>query len=342
VHALRDESSPHVLIELARRIRAGPGRERHVHLVVENVFNQATLLGAPGDPERYDAQWNDDFHHCMHALLTGEDDGYYVDFVARAHELLRRTLTEGFAFQGEHSHYRRGRARGEPSGHLPPTAFVCYLQNHDVIGNRAQGERLASIVADVSALRAAVAILLLAPAPPLLFMGEEWAAPEPFLFFCDFGPELAREVREGRRREFQRFTRDRRAVELPDANDPKTFRAATLDWTRLCQAPHSEWLDYYRVLLAIRAREIAPRVPRIRSASAGGLGPLVLVRWRMSDGATLALEANLSAAPVRAPRSGSGRVLFTTPRTGAHVSQDDLPPWAVTWRLEQDDGSRRC
>jgi len=340
VHALRDSSSPHILIELARRVRAGPGRERHVHLVLENVFNQATLLGSPGDPERYDAQWNDDFHYCLHALLTDENDGYYVDFVGRAHELLRRCLAQGFSFQGERSRYRGGRVRGEPSSHLPPTAFVCFLQNHDKIGNRARGDRLTSIVRDASALRAAVAILLLAPAPPLLFMGEEWGAPEPFPFFCDFEPELARRVTEGRMREFE--ARFRRGAALPDPNDPASFRAATLDWTRLGAAPHSEWLNYYRELLGIRAREIVLRVPHITGASAGGTGALLLVRWRLSDGATLALDANLSAEPVRAA-SGAGRVLFATPRAEvARGFEAELPAWGVIWRLEPDDpGSRR-
>jgi maltooligosyltrehalose trehalohydrolase len=340
VHSICDDSSPHILTELARRARAGPGRERHVHLVLENVLNQASVLGAPGDPERYDAQWNDDFHHCLHALLTGEDDGYYVDFAERPHELLRRCLAEGFSFQGESSRYRGGRARGEPSGALPPTAFVCFLQNHDQIGNRAQGDRLSSIVRDGAALRAAVAILLLAPAPPLLFMGEEWAAPEPFPFFCDFGPELARQVREGRLREFERFTRFRGAAALPNANDPATFRSAALDWTRLAQAPHSQWLEYYRTLLDIRSREIAPRVPRIAHAEATGSGALLHVRWSMADGETLVLVANLSSGPVPAPPDRPGRMLFSTPSdSSAPGSEHELPPWSVTWRLERHDAT---
>ena len=301
-------------------MRAGPGRERHVHLVLENVHNQATLLGAPGDAERYDAQWNDDFHHGLHVLLTGEDDGYYVDFAERPHELLRRCLAEGFAFQGERSRYRGGRARGEPSAHLPPTAFVCFLQNHDQIGNRALGERLASSCATLSALRAAVAILLLAPAPPLLFMGEEWAAPEPFPFFCDFGPELARQVRAGRLREFERFTRYGRAAELPDANDPATFRAATLDWARLRQAPHSEWLEYYRALLGIRAREIVPRVLRITMPPASGSGSLLLVRW----GTVRWRDARARGEPLR--------------RTGACVA---VPPAACYSRRRAAAVARR-
>ncbi len=340
VHALCDSSSPHILTELARRVRAGPGRERHVHLVVENVRNQATLLGAPGDAERYDAQWNDDFHHCLHVLLTGEDDGYYIDFAKRPHELLGRSLAEGFSFQGENSRYRGGRPRGESSAHLPPTAFVCFLQNHDQIGNRAQGDRLSSLVRDPSALRAAVAILLLAPAPPLMFMGEEWGAPEPFPFFCDFGPELARQVREGRLREFERFTRFRGSAALPDANDPATFRAATLDWARLEQPPHVHWLEYYRALLTLRAREIVPLVPRITHATTSGGGSLLRVRWSTRDGVALALDANLSATPVRASPSDAGRLLFATPHTAAASGpEDEWPPWSVSWRLEARDGS---
>src|SRR5690606_33956629 len=144
-----------------------------------------------------DAQWNDDEHHCLHVILTGETDGYYADYAGRPQALLARCLAEGYAYQGEVSHHEGEVPRGEPSAHLPPTAFVPFLQNHDQIGNRARGERLAHLVDNDDALYAVIAVLLLAPSPPLLFMGEEWAAPEPFPYFCDFGPELAQKVREG-------------------------------------------------------------------------------------------------------------------------------------------------
>src|SRR5579872_6769263 len=204
VHAICDDTTPDLLTEIAGTLRRGPGRDRPIYLVLENARNQARYLAAAGSAERFDAQWNDDEHHCLHVILTAERDGYYQDYAARPHALLCRCLAQGFAYQGERSAHE-GAPRGEPSGHLPPTAFVPFLQNHDQIGNRARGERLSAIVESEAALRAAVAILLLAPSPPLLFMGEEWAASQPFPYFCDFGPELAEKVREGRRREFARF-----------------------------------------------------------------------------------------------------------------------------------------
>ncbi|MDP9096933.1 MAG: malto-oligosyltrehalose trehalohydrolase, partial [Pseudomonadota bacterium] len=194
VHAIGDEN---FLIELARitRGRVEPGR--HIALVLEHEKNRAALLG--GAP-RFDAQWADDFHHAVHVLLTGEQEGYYQGF-EEATEHLRRVLAEGFAYQGE---IPKGdvEPRGEPSGHLPPTAFVMCLQNHDQIGNRAMGDRLASLV-EPAALRAATALLLLTPFVPMLFMGEEWASTTPFLFFTDHHDELADLVRDGRRSEFK-------------------------------------------------------------------------------------------------------------------------------------------
>ena len=173
-------------------MQAGPGRERHIHLVLENDHNAARYLdrGEDGAPRLYVAQWNDDAHHALHLLATGESDGYYEDYADAPLRHLGRILTEGFAYQGEPSAYRDGERRGEPSTHLPLTAFVNLLQNHDQVGNRAFGERIDRL-ASPEALRAVTAVLLLAPSPPLLFMGEEFAAPEPFLFFCDFGDDLA-------------------------------------------------------------------------------------------------------------------------------------------------------
>src|SRR6185312_3776678 len=146
--------------------------------------------GEPGAPEGFDAQWNDDVHHCLHVILTGETDGYYEDYARAPQALLCRGLAQGFVYQGELSKHA-GRERGEPSAALPPSAFVNFLQDHDQIGNRAFGERLSALVGNAAAMRAATAIVLLAPAPPMLFMGEEWEAAQPFPYFCDFGPELA-------------------------------------------------------------------------------------------------------------------------------------------------------
>ena len=231
VHAIKDDSETHLMLEIARTVRSGPGALRNVYLVLENGANQARLLG----PDKCDAQWDDDVHHCLHTIITGERDGYYEDYADNPHAMLCRCLATGFGYQGEQSRHE-GHARGEPSGHLPPTAFVIFQQNHDQIGNRALGERLSHIVKNEDALRAMTAVVLLAPSVPMLFMGEEWAAAEPFPYFCDFQPELAQAVREGRKREFAkfaRFTDPEQRQRIPDPTDPRTVAAARLDWTRL-------------------------------------------------------------------------------------------------------------
>ena len=195
VHELADDSPRPFLHELAERARAAVEPGRVVHLVLENDDNDPALL------ESYDAQWNDDVHHALHALLTGEREGYYRDYTVQPARLLARALAEGFAYQGESSRHRGGVPRGARSDDRPATAFVDFLQNHDQVGNRAFGERIASLAPD-DAVRAASAVVLLAPAIPLLFMGQEWSATTPFLFFSDFGPDLGAAVTEGRRREF--------------------------------------------------------------------------------------------------------------------------------------------
>ncbi len=341
VHAIHDESTPHILAEIARAVRTGPGRERPIHLVLENAANEAHRLDGPGIAESFDAQWNDDVHHCLHVILTGETDGYYEDYAQGPHALLCRGLAEGFVYQGEHS-VHEGRPRGEPSAHLPPTAFINFLQNHDQIGNRACGERLSSLVRNEVALRAAAAIVLLAPSPPMLFMGEEWEAPQPFAYFCDFEPELAAKVREGRRREFARFERFRDALDrLPDAADPATARAAVLDWSVLAEPAHARAFDHYRRLLALRRREIAPRIPQMRTARCIRLeqSGAFAVDWALADGSTLHLLANLSDATVPLVTRMAGRLIFAThPDIRRAVTRNELEPWSVTWLLSRRHG----
>jgi maltooligosyltrehalose trehalohydrolase len=336
VHAIVDDSELHIFKELAARLRAGPGSTRPIFLILETHANEAHLLGTAGASDTHDAQWNDDVHHCLHVILTGEADGYYADYAERAHALLCRALAHGFAYQGEISSYQ-GTARGEPSAHLPPTAFVSFLQNHDQIGNRAHGERLGALVASDAALLAATAVLLLAPAPPMLFMGEEWGALEPFAYFCDLSAELNEKIRQGRRREFARFGRFADAHELPDPASAATFEAARLDWTRVSVARHAHWLEQYRRLLAIRQRDIVPLVPLIRSGrcSLTENANAFAVDWGLADRSTLHLLANL--APAAAPMVGrtAGRVIYAThPDIRGTVSNNELPPWSVTWLLE--------
>ena len=339
VHAIRDDSRPDILEELAQAVQRGPGRERPIHLVLENDDNASRYLlnGHGGCGGGYRAQWNDDIHHALHVLLTGERDGYYRDYRDRPTRQLARCLAEGFAFQGEPSPYRGGALRGEPSGHLPPTAFVSLLQSHDQVGNRAFGERIVAL-ADPQAVRTAIVILLLAPSPPLLFMGEEFGATSPFLFFCDFDAALARAVTQGRRREFARFARfadpaDRERI--PDPAQESTFAQSRLDWGCLRQSAHLEWLALYRELLHIRRDHIVPRLHGIRGemARARIVGDRALaVQWVLGDGSRLKLHANLGNEWVDGFGQPKGEPLFAYPGQFAPDS-GTRPPWSAVWWL---------
>ncbi len=337
VHTIADDSKPHFLEELASAVSAGPGAGRNVHLMLENDRNEAHYLASPepGRRGRYAAQWNDDLHHALHVLLTGEGDGYYEDYADAPLWHLGRSLAEGFSYQGEVSRHRGGVPRGELSAGLPPTAFIGALQNHDQIGNRAFGERIMQLASE-DAVRAATAVLLLAPSIPLLFMGEEWGASEPFPFFCDFSGELAAAVTRGRRAEFGRFPafRDaaRRAL-IPDPNARRTFESARLRW-RVSSAARRRWL-WHRELLAVRHREIMPRIADL----SGGCGQFIVsaekaltVSWRLADGSVLALVTNLGAVAVPAPDWPVGTVLYAA--GGAQAGAPRLPPWSVIWLLD--------
>jgi malto-oligosyltrehalose trehalohydrolase len=341
-HAIHDESSPHILEEIAETVRASLPANRHVHLVLENDANQTRHLArdAAGHPRHYAAQWNDDVHHALHVLLTGETGGYYGDYAEAPVRHFGRALAEGFAYQGEPSPFRRGRERGEPSAHLPPGAFIGFLQNHDQVGNRAYGERIEAL-ADSAAVEAALGILLLAPPPPLVFMGEEWAAPQPFPFFCDFEPDLARRVRTGRLREFSQFEqfRDPRARgRIPDPTAAATFRSAVLNWADPEISPHRERLALVRRLFALRHRAIMPRLSGMHKGADGygtfGQGGLT-VTWRLGEGSRLHVLANLSgAAANEALPVLPGEVLFETERPGERRRRGRLPAWWVLWTLE--------
>jgi malto-oligosyltrehalose trehalohydrolase len=348
VHAIHDASRPDVLEELAQRVQERFAGERPVHLVLENDDNEAHRLerDARGAPRSYTAQWNDDLHHALHVLVTGEDAGYYEDYADDPLAHLGRALATGFVYQGEPSRHRGGAPRGEPSEALPPTAFVHFLQNHDQVGNRALGDRLARL-GSPEALQAAAAVLLLSPSIPMLFMGEEWGAPEPFPFFCDFGPELAKAVREGRNREFAAFPafQDPAArARIPDSGAPETFQSAVLDRTHAAAGEHAALLTLHRELLAIRHHEVVPRLAGI-GGHAGRftrLGERALrVDWRLGDGSLLCLVANLGAEAVGdagESAAAPGRLLFETPAGAAQSAKHgSLPPWTVVWRIDAAD-----
>jgi len=334
IHAVADDSRPHIVEELAQAVRAGPGRARQVHLVLENDLNQSRYLprAAGGATPLATAQWNDDLHHAAHVLATGETDGYYADYAAEPLRLLGRALAEGFAFQGDPSPFRGGERRGEPSSHLPPLAFVDFLQTHDQIGNRAFGERLAQLAGEAP-LRALTACVLLAPAVPMLFMGEEFAAGSPFQYFCDFTGELARAVTEGRRSEFGRFERFRDPQvrdRIPDPNDPATFARSRLDWDRCTQPLQARWLALHRELLAIRHRRLVPLLPRIGSGTfevtAGGS---LRVRWPIDTAGALHLLAHLADRPAPAVAPPPGETIYAS-----HPGGDVLPAWSVQVSLQ--------
>jgi len=342
VHAMLDDGELHFMQELTQRVHRGPGENRDVYVVLENGDNKASFLGDPKDRDLSEAQWNDDVHHCLHVILTGETDGYYVDYADHPHAMLCRCLAEGFGYQGDISKHEGGKPRGEPSTKLPPTAFVNFLQNHDQIGNRAFGERLHKIARDETALVAATAVLFLAPQIPMLFMGEEWAAPEPFTYFCDFHEELAAKVREGRRREFSKFARFAEDIEaLPDPTSPATFDSVKLDWNTLLKPSHAGWLEHYRRLLTIRTRDIVPLIPQVvrgqcvKVTDSGSFA----VDWSLKDGGTLHLIANLSDGQLPMVGRPSGRVIYAThPNIRSAVKRNALEAWSVTWLLERANG----
>ena len=317
VDQIRDPSEPELLEELAAEVRARI-TDRPVHLTTEDNRNVAHLHEwEAGRPVLYSAEWNDDFHNAAHVLATGEAEGYYADFTDDPPGLLARSLAEGFAFQGGD--------RGEPSAHLPPLAFVDFLQNHDQTGNRALGERLISLT-DAETHDALTAILLLSPHIPLMFMGEDWGETRPFRFFAGFGGDLARAVTEGRRKEFADFAAFAGHTEdVPDPIDPATFEGSRIDWDRRESDSGQAARQKVRALLELRRTAIVPRLQE----TGGHSGMIVAARrdclaidWRLGD-ALLELRANLSDAPSQ-PRPAEGSLLHVAgaapgaPRSAAH------------------------
>jgi maltooligosyltrehalose trehalohydrolase len=329
VHAIPEQGDIPMLHDLSSAVgdlAAETGR--HIHLVLENDDNRVSLLDPVANPPRgkYRAQWNDDYHHAWHVLLTGETQGYYSDYAKSPLQDIARALGSGFVYQGEASAHRGGQLRGEPSGKLTPAAFVNFLQNHDQIGNRAFGDRLESNV-NAKAIEAALAITLLAPPVPMLFMGEEWGSKAPFPFFCDFDGDLAKAVRNGRRKEYA-WAYAKYGDEVPDPLDQATFQSAVLDWDARKTAPGQTRLALVQELLSIRQQEIVPRLAgaAFGNAHAADNG-LLTAHWRMGDGATLHLLANLSDQAVAQEAVTAGTKIW-----GADLGTS-LLPWSVFWHI---------
>ncbi|PXV55874.1 maltooligosyl trehalose hydrolase [Dyella jiangningensis] len=316
VHAIRPAS---FLLQLADEIRCRVPSGRHVHLVLENENNDARLLPAP-----YTAQWNDDGHNALHVLLTGEHEGYYAHFARRPLTQLVRVLGEGFAFQGQRD--RHGRRRGQPSGGLPPTAFVLFLQNHDQIGNRPFGERLIALI-DRDRWRAAMALVALCPMVPLFFMGDEWGCATPFYYFTDYHDELAAMVRDGRRNEFAAFSGfadpERRAA-IPDPNALSTFEASRPADAHTVDAQATR--RWFRHLMELRMQHLVPALADSRALGADILGARALAaRWRLGDGSVWTLAFNAGEQALRFHPGGSATRVHLE---AARVSEDTetLPP----------------
>ena len=307
VHAMHDGSPRHLVEDIAAALRDGPGRQRHVHLVLENDANTARWLQRDdtGRARVAQAQWNDDWHHAAHVLATGEDQGYYQDYQGDQGDqgdqgtplaLFGRALAEGFVYQGQPSPHRGGRARGEPSAALPPLAFVNFLQNHDQVGNRACGERLDAL-ARTERIETLLGCLLLAPQVPMLFMGEEFAASTPFLYFCDFDGELADAVRRGRRQEFAHWA-DASGERIPDPNAEATFLASRLRWAELDSDAGRRRLALVSQLLRLRRLHLQPHLPALRHGGTLQCGGVALrVEWPLAAGRRWTMRARFGGTP---------------------------------------------
>ena len=267
---LIDETRPDFLTETAKTIRERLGYGKH--LVLENDGNPVEYLRRDdkGRPRLYNAVWDEDLHHCLHVSATTETSGYYHDYSEKPVYFLAKSLTEGYAYQGEWSEYRK-KDRGGETRELYSSSFVAFIQNHDQVGNRPLGDRI-NMLAKPEALRAITEILLLSPAPPLIFMGQEYMADSPFPFFSDLSPELAPAISDGRLKFFidlpmfkERYNLD----DMPDPSDERTFQSAILDFKQLSEPEHALWHKLHKDLIETRKKEIVPRLKR-REGGRGG------------------------------------------------------------------------
>ncbi len=325
IDQIEDTSDKHALIEIAERIRSEI-TDRPIHLTTEDCRNVTFLhpRGKDGSVPLFTSEWNDDFHNAVHVFATGETHAYYQDFAKSPEKLVARILTEGFAYQGEVSP-QSGEKRGVPSTGQPPAAFVDFIQNHDQVGNRAQGERLLSL-AGIDRTKILLATLLLSPHIPLMFMGEEYGETNPFLFFTDFHGDLAKAVRDGRAREFKGHA-GHEGDTVPDPNAKTTFERSRLDWDKLGSPRGRDWLDFTKTLLKLR-REIV--VPLLGSAR-GGTGEvlateegLLAVSWSFPSG-RLAIALNISEDGHPLPDM-PGKAIFAYPPKDHPEAVTDLSP----------------
>lgn len=304
VHAIFDESALHILEELSAAVEGLAGvLGRDLWLIAESDRNDPRLC-RPRDQHGYGihACWLDDFHHALHTVLTGESQGYYMDF-GRISQLAK-AFTDGYVLDGQFSEFRQSR-HGRPAGDLPGESFVCCIQNHDQVGNRALGERLSALVGPGLA-KVGAALVLLSPFVPLLFQGEEWAAKTPFLYFTDHQePELGRAVTEGRRREHAIGP----GVEAPGPQDLTTFLHSKLDWSEPGREPHREVLQWYRQLTALRRREPDLAAGRRQEAVTTFDEP---ARWLVVRRGRFSIAANFAGGTQAVPLEHGGPVVLAS------------------------------
>ena len=334
VHSIFDFSPRPILRDIEESAREAAGSRGYpVHVIAESDLNDIRLLLPP---ERgghgLAAQWSDDFHHAVHAYLTGERQGYYEDYGPAGD--LPKVLLDPFLYGGEYSRHR-DRRHGTPARDLPGDRFVVSIQNHDQIGNRARGERLDALLRSPAERRLAASLLLLSPHLPLLFMGEEYGEENPFAFFCSFGDaNLVRAVREGRRREFEGFLW---AGEVPDPHAEETFAAARLSWSWPQGTPRAGLRRLYADLLAARRawpalRDFTCRAARLLPDEGGAVLELVRGGSTPEPGRTAQVYANLTDRHQPLPEGARppGRLLFSSEAarySGARAA--DAPEWEL-------------
>lgn len=301
IHALIDSSENHFLAQLASEVKALPG---HKFLIAESDLNDPVVLLSFG----MDAQWSDDFHHALHAVLTGEKTGYYSDFGEMAQ--LAKAIRGSFVYDGIFSR-NRNRNHGASAEGIPQHRFLGYSQTHDQVGNRAQGERLSHLVS-LGLAKIAAALVLLSPFTPMLFQGEEFAASTPFLYFTHHAEEeLARAVSEGRKREYGGD--DWHIDQVPDPQDTATFLRSKLDWSEIGRDPHRQMLAWYRALIEVRKSEPALNILQFSRATVDyGDGWLSMTRGSVS------VLCNFASGPQLLPVPRHTRLLLAS-ESGAQL-----------------------
>ena len=327
VHAFLDTSAVHILEELAGAVEAlQASLGRTLWLIAESDLNDPHVVRSrEAGGYGVDAQWSDDFHHALHAALTGERRGYYADFNGLAD--VAKALRQVFVIAGSYSRHRR-RRHGRAATGLPGSRFLGYLQDHDQVGNRAAGERSSALMSPAR-LRIGAALVLLSPFVPMLFQGEEWAASTPFQYFTDLqDPGLGRAVSQGRRREFAAFGWP--AEDVPDPQDEATFLRSRLDWHECDQPAHRDMLDWHRRLIALRRNHSAfsdSRLDAVQAFADDASGVLVLRRGDVVVACNIASHGSR----IDAGDASGGRTVLLASHEGVDVSGAavTLPPESV-------------